>query len=168
MLLKSLGRIDEARAEVRKAIDLNPKLYSAYANLNDLETFGADHDLLAKMEEIFAEASDPESERYMALHFAFGKALEDAGDYVRALKHYEIGTRLRREQLKYDEAETLGFFDQIMAAFPAEIFENRPFEGNPATRSRCSSSACRARAARWSSRSCPATRRSTAPARSRS
>jgi len=133
VLLKSLGRIDEARTEVRKAIDLNPKLYSAYANLNDLETFGADHDLLAKMEEIFAEASDPESERYMALHFAFGKALEDAGDYVRALKHYEIGTRLRRGQLTYDERDTHAFFDQIRAAFPAEIFENRPFEGNPAT-----------------------------------
>jgi tetratricopeptide (TPR) repeat protein len=131
VLLKSLGRIDEARAEVRKAIDLNPKLYSAYSNLNDLETFGADHDLLAKMEEILAEVEDPESERYLPLHFAFAKALEDAGDYPRALEHYRIGARLRRGQLKYDEAETLGFFDQIKAAFPREIFENRPFEGNP-------------------------------------
>ncbi len=131
VLLKSVGRIDEARAEVRKAIDLNPKLYSAYSNLNDLETFGADHDLLTKMDAIFADAEDPESERYVPLHFAFAKALEDAGDYVRALKHYQIGTRLRRRQLKYDEAETLGFFDQIKAAFPREIFENRPFEGNP-------------------------------------
>jgi Flp pilus assembly protein TadD len=131
VLLKSVGRIDEARIEVRKAIDLNPKLYSAYSNLNDLETFGADHDLLAKMEEIFAEATDPESERYMPLHFAFGKALEDAGDYVRALDYYETGARLRRAQLKYDEADTLGFFDQIIAAFRPEIFENRPFEGNP-------------------------------------
>jgi len=133
VLLKSLGRIEEARVEVRRAIDLNPKLYSAYANLNDLETFGADHDLLAKMGEIFAEAVDPESERYMALHFAFGKALEDAGDYPRALEHYQIGARSRRGQLKYDEADTLGFFDQIMATFPAEIFENRPFEGIPTT-----------------------------------
>jgi tetratricopeptide (TPR) repeat protein len=131
VLLKSLGRMDEARAEVRKAIDLNPKLYSAYANLNDLETFGADHDLLVKMEEIFAEAEDPESERYVPLHFAFAKALEDAGDYVHALEHYQIGARLRRGQLKYDEADTLGFFDQTKAAFPRDIFEARPFEGNP-------------------------------------
>ena len=133
VLLKSLGRIEEARIEVRKAIDLNPKLYSAYANLNDLETFGADHDLLIKMERIFAEAEDPESERYVALHFAFGKALEDAGDYVRALEHYQVGARLRRAQLKYDEADTLGFFDHIMAAFPPEIFQDRPFDGNPST-----------------------------------
>jgi tetratricopeptide (TPR) repeat protein len=133
VLLKSLGRIEEARVEIRKAIDLNPKLYSAYSNLNDLETFGADHDLLAKMDEIFAEAEDPESERYVPLHFAFAKALEDAGDYNRALEHYEIGARLRRGQLKYDEADTFGFFDQIKAAFPREIFENRPFEGNPSS-----------------------------------
>ena len=133
VLLKSLGRIEEARAQVRKAIDLNPKLYSAYSNLNDLETFGADHDLLAKMEEIFAGAEDPESERYVPLHFAFAKALEDAGDYVRALDHYQVGARLRRGQLKYDEVDTAGFFDQIRAAFPREIFENRPFEGNPSS-----------------------------------
>jgi tetratricopeptide (TPR) repeat protein len=131
VLLKSVGRIEEARAEVRKAIDLNPKLYSAYSNLNDLETFGADHDLLAKMDVIFAEAEDPESERYVPLHFAFAKALEDAGDYVRALEHYQVGARLRRGQLKYDEADTFAFFDQIKAAFPREIFEKRPFAGNP-------------------------------------
>jgi tetratricopeptide (TPR) repeat protein len=134
VLLKSVGRIDEARTEVRKAIDISPKLYSAYANLNDLETFGADHDLLPKMEELFAEAEDPEADRYIPLHFAFGKALEDAGDYPRALHHYQTGARLRRAQLKYDEADTLGFFDQIMATFPREIFENRPFEGNPSTK----------------------------------
>jgi tetratricopeptide (TPR) repeat protein len=131
VLLKSIGRMDEARAEVRKAIELNPKLYSAYSNLNDLETFGADHDLLAQMEEIMSEAEDPEEERYIPLHFAIAKALEDAGDYPRALDHYQIGAKLRRAQLKYDEADTLGFFDQIMAAFTPETFKNRPFAGNP-------------------------------------
>ncbi len=88
VLLKSVGRMDEARLEVRKAIELNPKLYSAYSNLNDLETFGADHDLLAQMEEIMADAENPEDERYIPLHFALAKALEDAGEYPRALEHY--------------------------------------------------------------------------------
>ena len=134
VLLKSVGRMDEARTEIRKAIELNPKMYSAYSNLNDLETFGADHDLLAQMEEIMAEAEDPEDERYIPLHFAIAKALEDAGDYTRALDHYRVGAKLRRDQLKYDERDTLGFFDQIMATFTAEIFENRPFEGNPSAR----------------------------------
>jgi tetratricopeptide (TPR) repeat protein len=131
VVLKSLGRLDEARASVRKALDINPKLYSAYANLNDLETFGADHDLLAKMQDILAEADDPEAERYISIHFTLGKALEDSKDYQKALEHYLTGTRLRRAQLKYDEPETMKFFDDIKAAFPAEIFKNRPFAGHP-------------------------------------
>jgi tetratricopeptide (TPR) repeat protein len=131
VVLKSVGRMDEARAEIRKALDLNPELYGAYSNLNDLETFKADDDLLARMKTIIAEAENPRSERYLPVHFALGKALEDSGDYPLALEHYAIGAKMRRAQLTYDEAETFGFFDQIKATFTRETFENRPWVGNP-------------------------------------
>ncbi|HKT54325.1 MAG TPA: tetratricopeptide repeat protein [Caulobacteraceae bacterium] len=130
VILKSLGRLDEARVSVRKALEINPKLYSAYSNLNDLETFEADHDLLTKMQEILAEAENPESERYISIHFTLGKALDDAKDYPKALEHFMTGARLRRAQLKYEEAETAGFFDSIKTAFPATIFQDRPFAGH--------------------------------------
>ena len=131
VVLKSVGRLDEARAELRMALELNPDHYGAYSNLNDLETFKADDELLAKMKDILATAENPRSERYMPIHFALGKALEDAGDYPLALEHYAIGAKMRRSQLKYDEAETFGFFDQIKATFSRETFDNRPWTGNP-------------------------------------
>jgi tetratricopeptide (TPR) repeat protein len=131
VLLKSLGRLEEARLAVRRALEIEPKMYSAYSNLIDLETFSEGHDLLAQMEEVLRTAHDPESERYLPLHFTLGKALEDAGDYPRALEHYRIGARLRRAQLKYDEADTLGFFEKIKASFTRETFENRTFAGHP-------------------------------------
>jgi tetratricopeptide (TPR) repeat protein len=131
VILKSVGRLDEARAELRKALELNDKLYSAYSNLNDLEEFKADDELVAKMKEILGEAENPRSERYMPLHFALGKALEDAGDYPGALQHYAIGAKARRAQLKYDENETFDFFDQIKATFSKDTFLNPPWGGNP-------------------------------------
>ncbi len=133
VVLKSVGRMDEARAELRKALELNPDLYGAYSNLNDLETFAADDTLIAQMKDILARAENPNTERLIPIHFALAKALEDSGDYPLALDHYATGARLRRAQLKYDEAETFGFFDQIKATFGREIFENRPWAGNPAT-----------------------------------
>ncbi len=131
VILKSVGRLDEARAELMTALELNPKQYGAYSNLNDLETFKADDALLAQMKAILAEAENPRSERYMPLHFALGKALEDSGDYPLALEHYAIGAKMRRAQLKYDEAETVDFIDQIKAAFTRQTFESPPWTGNP-------------------------------------
>jgi len=131
VVLKSVGRLDEARAELRKALELNDKLYSAYSNLNDLETYEADDELTANMKAILAEAENPKSERYLPLHFALGKALEDAGDYPGALQHYATGAKLRRAQLKYDEAETFDFFDQIKATFSKDTFKAPPWGGNP-------------------------------------
>jgi tetratricopeptide (TPR) repeat protein len=132
VLLKSLGRLDEARDELRRALELNPKLYGAYSNLNDLETFKADHELVVQMEAILAEAEKPQSERYLPLYYALAKAYEDAGDYRKALEYYGIGSRLRRSQLKYDEAETFAFFDQIKATFSRESFANPAWPGNAA------------------------------------
>jgi tetratricopeptide (TPR) repeat protein len=131
VVLKSVGRLDEARAEIKYALELNPELYGAYSNLNDLETFKADDVLLAQMKDILAKAENPRTERYLSVHFALGKALEDSGDYPLALEHYAIGAKLRRRQLKYDEAETFEFFDQIKETFSRETFAQRREGSDP-------------------------------------
>jgi tetratricopeptide (TPR) repeat protein len=131
VVLKSVGRLDEARDEIKKALELNPQLYGAYSNLNDLETFKADDVLFGQMKEILANADNPLTERYLSVHFAYAKALEDAGDYPLALEHYAIGAKLRRKQLSYDEAETFDFFDQIKKTFTRESFEQVREGSNP-------------------------------------
>ncbi len=131
VLLKSAGRLDEARVAIRKSLEINPEFYPAYSNLNDLETFEADHDLVVKMQEILDKADNPEAERYIPLYFTLAKALEDAGDYPEALVSYQTGARLRRAQLKYDEADTANFFRLIKTTFTPEVFANRTWDGHP-------------------------------------
>jgi tetratricopeptide (TPR) repeat protein len=129
--LKSVGRLEEARDCILKALKRNPNMYGAYANLNDLVDFskGEGEELFEKMDSIFKSARNPEANHFLALHFAYAKALDDRGEHERALEHYIIGGRMKRAQLTYDEAETHGFFDKIREAFPKEVFENRTFAG---------------------------------------
>jgi tetratricopeptide (TPR) repeat protein len=129
VVLKAVGRLDEARIQFQKTLDLAPGAYGVYANLADLDKFTPEHPHLKAMERIFAEAEAPDSERYMPLHFAIGKAYDDVGAYEKAFDHFQTGTALKRAKLKYDEAQTFAFFDQIREVFDADYIASRPFEG---------------------------------------
>ncbi|HEU4499324.1 MAG TPA: sulfotransferase, partial [Sphingomicrobium sp.] len=129
--LKSVGRLDEAREHILKALQLNRGMFAAYANLNDLVDFSKDvgEELYNRMDAIFGSAANPNADHFLPLHFAYAKALDDRGEHVKALEHYVTGGKMKRAQLDYNEQETFGFFDSIMAAFPKELFENRKFAG---------------------------------------
>jgi tetratricopeptide (TPR) repeat protein len=129
--LKSVGRLDEARDNILKALKLNDGMYGAYANLNDLVDFseGVGEELFNRMEAIFESVPNQEADQFLALHFAYAKALDDRGQHEKALEHYITGGRMKRKQLEYKEADTFGFFDAIREAFPKEAFENRKYEG---------------------------------------
>lgn len=129
--LKSVGRLDEAREHILSALKMNDSMYGAYANLNDLIDFsqGIGDELFNRMEVIFESIPNQEADPFLALHFAYAKALDDRGQHEKALEHYIIGGRMKRAQLEYKESETHGFFDSIKAAFPKEVFENRKYSG---------------------------------------
>jgi tetratricopeptide (TPR) repeat protein len=129
--LKSVGRLDEAREHILKALKLNDAMYGAYANLNDLVDFseGVGEELFNRMEAIFESVPNQEAEPFLALHFAYAKALDDRGQHEKALEHYITGGKMKRAVLDYKESETHGFFDSIKAAFPKEVFAKRKYEG---------------------------------------
>ena len=128
--LKSVGRLDEAREQIMKSIELNDKMYGSFANLNDLVDFSEEDALFDKMKAVFDDADDLEADQLLPLHFAFGKALEDRGEHSRALDHYITGGRMKRAQLDYSETSNGEFFDSIRAAFPKERFDHPIYAGN--------------------------------------
>ena len=132
--LKSVGRLDEARTEILKAIDLNSHIFGAYANLHDLVDFKQEKALFDRIEGFMNEAPNKEAPHMLPLHYAYANALENHGEHERALEHFITGGRMKRAQLNYDESDLQKFFTSIAEAFPAEIFINRPFAGNPSDR----------------------------------
>lgn len=130
--LKSVGRLDDAKKQFQKTLDRNERAFGAYSNLADLEKFTPKSKLLKKMEKLMKEAENPDTERYMALHFALGKAYDDSGQYDKAFEHFSRGAKLKRAKLDYKEKDTKQFFEDIKATFTKDIFgKDRPWEGNP-------------------------------------
>ena len=99
--LKTKGREAESIDAYRKSIALGPGLGEAYWSLANLKTVRFTPPELEAMTEQLVRTDLTEEDRFH-LHFALGKALEDAGDYARAFEHYAEGNRLRRSQIVYD------------------------------------------------------------------
>jgi tetratricopeptide (TPR) repeat protein len=123
-VLKTVGRLDEGVAAYRRAIGLAPALGEAWWSLANLKTvrLGA-----ADIEAMNAALVAPELSRedLFHLHFALGKAHDDAGDPERAFRHYAEGNRLRRELIGYDADDTSRGVDRSIALFtPAFLAEH--------------------------------------------
>ena len=128
-VLKSVGRLDDARNTFVRALELQPRAIGAYSNMVDLEKFAPDNPLFVAMKGILEKARFPESERFMGMHFALGKAYDDMDEPDKALHHFAVGARLKRAQLKYDESEVFGFFDEIRRTFDENYFRAPAFKG---------------------------------------
>ena len=127
--LKSVGRLEEAKRQLLKTLELAPNAFGVYANLADLEKFTPDNPQFKAMESIFAKAEDSATDLYLPLHFAIGKAYDDVGEFEKAFQHFKVGATLKRAKLKYDELQAFAFFDFIREVFNAEFFAKKPFEG---------------------------------------
>src|SRR4029078_2918293 len=99
--LKSVGKLDEAREHILKALKKNDNMYGAYANLNDLVDFseGVGAELFNRMEAIVEAVPTQNAEVFLPLHFTYAKALADPGQHEKALDHYIRGGQMKRAQL---------------------------------------------------------------------
>ena len=65
------------------------------------------------------------------LHFALGKALEDAGRYEESFEHYRQGNALRRKGLDYDADEMAANVARAKALYTPRFFAERQGMGDP-------------------------------------
>ena len=126
--LKVVGRRDDAVAAYRKAIALLPGLGEAWWSLANLKTFRfADKDVVEMRTQLDRDEIAGE-DRYH-LHFALGKALEDAGDFAQAFHHYEQGNALRKARVAYDPDENAERVLRSKAVFTHAFFCQRAAVG---------------------------------------
>ena len=132
-ILNTVGRFDDSVAAYRKAIEVQPVQGEAWFYLSNLKTARFSEGDVAAMTATLNEDETGDKER-LQLHFALGKAFEDAGDYRQAFEHYEAGNRIRDKELGYDPAVTHEFVLKCEEAFTSDFFRERAQAGalNPA------------------------------------
>ena len=86
-VLKTVGRRDDSIAAYRRALAIAPSLGEVWWSLANLKTVRLDTADVAAMEAALAQPDLAEDDRFH-LHFALGKALEDAGDHAGSFAHY--------------------------------------------------------------------------------
>ena len=129
--LKTVGRQPDAVAAYRKSLEQAPHLGEAWWSLANLKTFRFTEQDLEAMRSQLARQELAAEDRFH-LHFALGKALEDAGDYEASFAHYRDGNALRKESLDYDADETHAHVMRSKALFTRAFFAARQGFGDPA------------------------------------
>jgi len=129
--LKTIGRRGEAVAAYRRAITQQPGLGEAWWSLANLKavTFSAED--LAAMETALLGAAKTDDDR-LHLHFALGKAHEDAADFAASFQHYAAGNAIRAGQLRYDPAGIEALVEETVAKVDTAFFTARAGAGDPA------------------------------------
>ncbi|MCW5645663.1 MAG: sulfotransferase [Sphingopyxis sp.] len=134
-MLKTVGRQDACIAAYRHALAADPGLGELWWSLANLKTIRFEADDRAAMEAALAAADPADASRdddRLHLHFALGKAYDDAEDAKAAFGHYAAGNAIRAAQLGYDPAETRATVDAVIATCTADFFAARANAGDPA------------------------------------
>ena len=129
-VLKTIGRQPEAIAAYREALAISPGLGEVWWSLANLKTVRFDAADVALMQRGLETVTGKEDRLH--LHFALGKALEDAGEDEAAFGHYAIANSLRREDLDYDAEETHADVRQAAGVFSRAFLAARAADGCPA------------------------------------
>jgi predicted Zn-dependent protease len=134
-VLKTLGRQTEAVDAYRQAVARQPTMGEAWWSLANLKTVHLGSADITTMQAALRQAeraATRSDEDIFHLHFALGKAFEDARDHASSFDHYARGNSLRRTMVRHDAA---GFSAEVAATartFTAAFIAERGPGGCPA------------------------------------
>ena len=118
--LKTVGRTGEAVRAVKRAIQLSPMYGRAYWALANFKTYAFTTDDLRRMRDMVAQ--NPPIEEALHIHFALGKACEDAEQYEQSFRHYAAANGLRAATLDPSEVAITGKVDDLIEHCSRDVF----------------------------------------------
>lgn len=132
LLLMESGDLRGACAQFEQALRLDPGSLNSLINLVSARKVKRDDPCMGALEA--AVAAEAGEEARIPLHFALGKAYDDAGRHEEALAQFMSGARLKRALLTYDEPAMHATFDRVRSIFTRSFLAERSGLGDPQAR----------------------------------
>ena len=126
--LKTVGRQQDGIAAYRRALDLSPALGEVWWSLANLKTLRFTDADVAAMQAALAGPDLSREDRFH-LHFALGRAFEEAREFEASFAHYAQGNALRGETVGFRIAETDALVARSTRLFTAPFFAARAGQG---------------------------------------
>lgn len=126
--LRALGRQNECVVAFKKAIELLPGWIEARRTLASVKTHTFEPAEIAAIRDLLARAGLPATS-YAELHFALGRALEDAGQYAESFDNYQKSQAIQKANTPYSVEATARYIQRIKAQFTDAFFRERAHAG---------------------------------------
>ncbi|MGH8249393.1 MAG: tetratricopeptide repeat-containing sulfotransferase family protein [Steroidobacteraceae bacterium] len=127
-VLKTEGRQDGCVDAYRRSLDLDPLFGESWWSLANIKTFRFAEADLATMQARLTDPALDEPGR-VHLHFALGKACEDAGDFRQSFEHYSKGNAAHRARNRYDADLNSKRLERLKEVFTRGFFVARLGQG---------------------------------------
>ncbi len=114
--LRTLGRIDEAAADLRRALELAPDSLPAWTGLVNLKSAGLSKAELERLG-VLHDTAGPDAQRRVGLGFAYGQALEADGQYRKAFFVLAESNAAKARRIRWQPAEVTDYVDSTTRAF---------------------------------------------------
>jgi tetratricopeptide (TPR) repeat protein len=133
MAFQSLGRVPEAREWLTRAIQApSPIGLAFYAYVYSGKVKVEDREIVDAIEARLARAGHPDD--IPPLHFALGKALEDLGEFERAMAEFDAANHCNRftspDETPFDRMQKGSTADQAMPVFTREFLTANASSGS--------------------------------------
>jgi len=126
------GRMDDAKAALRSALQLAPSAPLYYRALGEWFGFDEDAAALERLNALVLKADARSAAERLHLYFALHKALEDQGRYAEGFGYLVKANAIQRRRAPYNEADALGLMDRVRNAFGPEHLAELAGSGEPA------------------------------------
>jgi len=97
------NKADEAIKIFNKAIDVHPHFFEAHFNLSALKKYTKEDPHFRLLQEVPQHKKQFNAFEATRYHFAFGKALDDVGEYDNAFNQYNLGNQLQSKLTPYNQ-----------------------------------------------------------------